>query len=357
MEKIYIADIQSICNAKNQCVGHWFALAKNYIALFKEKCDVVVAGGPVYREEFGKYSYLSLPKNVNDGMGCLSRYLAFYLNARYLFNQAQRQTIVMQYGSPFSTHIAVLLGYKKSNVYLIEYSTVGIQGLFKQIVWTFLKRKICGIICPSEKVGKNFSVPYCVVPDYIYTGEDFKFSSSYYDKKYDFCVIGRLNKDKGILEIINALKNKGCSVLIAGKPDSQDYYNSIYQSACGASNIELHLDYLSTIEYQTYLNQSRFAILNYQSEYSNRSSGVVFDTLFAGLPVIGNRCFSLQFIEDNGLGMVLDNLNDIDVNLILNESFYNKCLANIADYCKENKKSSENLVSFIKSNNKYSNKI
>lgn len=357
MEKIYIADIQSICNAKNQCVGHWFALAKNYIALFKEKCDVVVAGGPVYREEFGKYSYLSLPKNVNDGMGCLSRYLAFYLNARYLFNQAQRQTIVMQYGSPFSTHIAVLLGYKKSNVYLVEYSTVGIQGLLKQIVWALLKKRVCGVICPTEEVGEKFSVPYCVVPDYIFTGKVFICSSSYYEKKYDFCVIGRLNKDKGIIEIINALKGKGCSVLIAGKPDNPDYYNSILQSANGSSNIKLHLDYLSTIEYQSYLNQSRYAILNYQSEYSNRSSGVVFDTLFAGLPVIGNRCSSLQFVEDNGLGMVLDNINDIDLNLVLNETFYNRCRANIADYCKENKKCTEKIASFIKLNNKYSTQI
>lgn len=357
MKRIYIADIQSRCNTKNQCVGHWFALAKNYIALFKEKCDVIVAGGPVYREEFGKYSYLSLPKNVTDEMGSLSRYLAFYRNARYLFNQAKGDTIILQYGSPFSTHIAILLGYKKSNVYLIEYSTVGIQGFLKHIIWRLLKRKICGVICPSEKVGKNFSVPYCVVPDYIYTGECFKSSSSFYDKKYDFCVIGRLNKDKGIVEIINTLKNKGCSVLIAGKADCLDYYNSILQSACSASNIELHLDYLSTIEYQTYLSQSRYAILNYQSEYSNRSSGVVFDTLFAGLPVIGNRCASLQFIEDHGLGMVLDSLNDIDLNSILNESFYNRCLANIADYCKENKKSSEKLAGFITLNNKYSNQI
>lgn len=357
MKRIYIADIQSICNTKNQCVGHWFALAKNYIALFKEKCDVVVAGGPVYREEFGKYSYLSLPKNVTDEMGSLSRYLAFYRNARYLFNQAKGDTIILQYGSPFSTHIAVLLGYKKSNTYLIEYSTVGIQGFVKQIVWSLLKRKVCGVICPSEEVGKKFSVPFCVVPDYIYTGTDFNCQSSYYDKKYDFCVIGRLNKDKGIIEIIDALKGKGCSVLIAGKPDSQEYHNYILQSVKGASNIELHLDYLSTVQYHTYLSQSRYAILNYQSEYSNRSSGVVFDTLFAGLPVIGNRCASLQFIEDHGLGMVLDSLNDIDLNSILNESFYNRCLANIADYCKENKKSSEKLASFITLNNKYSNQI
>ena len=357
MKRIYIADIQSICNTKNQCVGHWFALAKNYIELFKEKYDVVVAGGPVYREEFGKYSYLSLPKNVSDGMGCLSRFLAFYRNTRNLFNQAKGQVIVFQYGSPFSTHISILLGYKKSNVYLIEYGTIGIQGLLKKFVWNLLKRKVCGVICPSEEVGKNFSVPYCVVPDYIYTGEDFIFSNSYYDKKYDFCVIGRLNKDKGIVEIINALKGKECSVLIAGKPDNQDYQNSILQSANGVSNIKLHLDYLSTIEYQSYLSQSRYAILNYQSEYSNRSSGVVFDTLFAGLPVIGNKCSSLQFIEDNELGMVLDNINDIDLNLVLNETFYNRCRANIADYCKENKKCTEKITSFIKLNNKYSTQI
>jgi glycosyltransferase involved in cell wall biosynthesis len=286
-------------------------------------------------------------------MGSLSRYLAFYRNARYLFNQAKGDTIILQYGSPFSTHIAVLLGYKKSNTYLIEYSTVGIQGFVKQIVWTLLRRKVCGVICPSEEVGEKFSVPYCIVPDYIYTGTDFNFKSSYYDKEYDFCVIGRLNKDKGIIEIISALKGKGCSVLIAGKPDSQEYHNYILQSVKGASNIELHLDYLSEIEYQSYINQSRYAILNYQLEYSNRSSGVVFDTLFAGLPVIGNRCRTLQFIEDNGLGMICDDLNNIDLNLILNESFYNKCLVNIADFCINNKKNSEKLASFIKQNNKY----
>ena len=178
-----------------------------------------------------------------------------------------------------------------------------------------------------------------------------------FGKKYDFCIIGRLNKDKGIVEIINALKGKQCSVLIAGKPDNKDYHNSILHSVCDTSNIELHLDYLSTSEYQTYLSQSRFAILNYQSEYSNRSSGVVFDTLFAGLPVIGNRCISLQFIEDKGLGIISDDLNNIDLDSVLNESFYNECLINIADYCKENMKSGEILANFINLNNKLSNQI
>lgn len=45
-----------------------------------------------------------------------------------------------------------------------------------------------------------------------------------------------------------------------------------------------------------YLEASKYAILNYSGEYSNRSSGVVFDTLFNGVPVIGKKC---QYLSKN----------------------------------------------------------
>lgn len=344
---LFVADIQSICNEKNQCIGHWFAFAQMYQQLFAGISKVVVAGGDVYEPSFGNNNFLLLPFNVNEGTKHFEILRRFIINAIELFKQAKGQTIVLQYGSPFSTHIAALLAYKKCNLYLIEYSTDGIRGVVRSFVWSLLKKKVKGIICPNDEIGKSFGVPYCVVPDYIYTGDIQNTSIAFEEKLFDFCIIGRLNEDKGVVETINALKNKECKLLIAGNPDSDSYKSEIQNAIIGAPNITLDLGFLPKEKYDHYIKYSKFAILNYQEEYSNRSSGVVFDMLFAGVPVIGHKCKSLEFIEDMKMGILFDNIELFKPEIAYDERIYNMYINNIIEYRRLHKMYKEKLLSFF----------
>ena len=64
----------------------------------------------------------------------------------------------------------LLFFHKKSKLFFIQYSLEGLRNRIGRIFFRLAKHKIDGIICPNEDVGNGYGLPYCVVPDYIYTG-------------------------------------------------------------------------------------------------------------------------------------------------------------------------------------------
>ena len=69
---IYITDLKS-CNVDGKCVGHYFAFADNYLAIFRDTCRAVVAGGPIYRSRY-KENLVPLPCDGIEKNGKLSFY-------------------------------------------------------------------------------------------------------------------------------------------------------------------------------------------------------------------------------------------------------------------------------------------
>lgn len=209
-----------------------------------------------------------------------------------------------------------------------------------------IKNRVDGIICPNDEVGKAFGRPYCVVPDYIYTGEDKKCPVDYKSKTYDFCIVGRLNKDKGVVESARRLNGTKYKVLIAGQ--ANDSYSEELKKAChGCDNIDLRLGYVSDEDYKRYINESRYCILNYQGEYSNRSSGVVFDIIFSGVPVVGNSCKALQFVKDYEIGHIYDNIDELSAEGLFDEKKYEIYLDNICKYRQLHSEYYKKLSTFV----------
>lgn len=344
MSKIFVADILSHTD-EGKSVGHYFALARNYQELFGGR--VVVAGGPVYRMGFDTSELLVLPYNTS-GTGLKTRIKTFF-NACKLFKEAQGHIIILQQCTTITMFLCIALFYHgKSRLYLIQYSSEGFRMKLGQIFFRFAKKKIDGIICPNDTVGNYFQgVPYCVVPDYIYTVNTENKTFSYKDKYYDICIVGRIAPEKGVVEVARYFSNTKYKVLIAGRPQTEELTKELREACEHSSNIKLHLDYISEQEYTDYLNNSKYAILNYSAEYSSRSSGVVFDMLFNNIPVIGRRCESLQFIEKYELGMVYDEICDINIEKIFDIDFYEKTQIRIKEYCKGMYKHAERLQRFI----------
>lgn len=343
--RIIIADILSnTINGKQ--TGHYFALARNYLELFGKQC--FVAGGPVYKKSFQEKELIVLPNNNVEGDGMLKLRLRTFKNARHLFKETMGDIIVLQQCTTITTFLCILFFYhKKSKLFFIQYSLEGLRNRIGRILFRLSKHKIDGIICPNEDVGNGYGLPYCIVPDYIYTGISATSVIPYEKKIYDFCMVGRISEEKGIIEAAKVLSNKPYKVLIAGRPQTDNLETDLRHACTNSQNIELHLEFVTDEAYKYYLSNSKYAILNYKGEYSKRSSGVVYDTLFSGVPVIGCNCKALSFIEKNKMGVLFENIRDFDFGDVLEESKYEMYQKRISEYRKTHKEYKEKLYNFL----------
>ena len=107
------------------------------------------------------------------------------------------------------------------------------------------------------------------------------------------------------------------------------------------------MDYISEENYTQYLNESRYCILNYSGEYSQRSSGVVFDTLFADVPVVGRECKALDFIKQKNLGLLFDNINTFEPSIVLSKEVHEQYKKSIREYRLEHLKYIKKLKAFL----------
>lgn len=346
MKNLIIADVHSN-NNNGICTGHYIPLARMYYVMFKSFVNIKISSGPIYLKSFSKDLVIQLPYDMIAGDSFIVNRMKALVNSYNLYKKVKGDTIILQDGRPVTNHTGIALFYhKKSKLFLIKYTTNGLHSFFGRMLWAFIKNRVDGVICPNNEVGKAFGLPYCVVPDYIYTGDIKQCPISYADKKFDFCVVGRLNKDKGVVQTVKKLAETKFKTLIAGQAD-KDYEQEIIDACHGADNIELRLGYVSDADYNNYINYSRYCILNYQGEYSNRSSGVVFDIIFSGVPVVGNLCKALDFIEENRIGHIYDDLNTFDAEMLFDENLYSTYLENINLYRQKHKDYLKKLVAFV----------
>lgn len=347
MNKLYIADVGSFAY-KGRSTGHYIPLAQNYVEVLGDEYDVIVAGGPAYKEAFSGSQLLELPYN-NPGNGWRDK-IHLFKNCIKLFKEAKGETIVLQQSSITTAFIGIGLFYrKKSKLYVIEYSSSSINSPIKKFFYNLAKNKIDGILCPNDEVGRAFGRPYCVIPDYIYAGDANTQTLSFEQKKYDFCIVGRLAPEKGAVEVAKKFAGTNVKILIAGRPQTKELGDELQAVCARAENIELHLGFIERADYERYMHESKYAMLNYQGEYSVRSSGVVFDTLFSGVPVIGQRCKALQFVEENGCGYLFDDLDGFDPQTVLSSDIHAKFIKGIDTYRDTHKEHKQRLVKFIKS--------
>lgn len=344
LKKIFIADIRSNSN-DGKSTGHFIPVARMYQNIFNNS---IIAGGPIYKKYFKDSELLILPYNISGTS--LKDKIRTMKNCIKLFNVANGHIIILQQSSVVTSFLAILLFYhSKSKLYLIQYSNDCFKSIIGRVLYKLIKYKIDGIICPTEKLGNSYGVSYCVVPDYIYIDNENKneLNKDYNKTIYDFCILGRIAPEKGVIECAKRFVNSEYRIIIAGKPQTSDIENELKRICNKAKNIDLLLDYISDEQYNYYIRQSKFALLNYQETYSDRSSGVVFDMLFNNLPVIGKRCETLDFIEEKKMGYLYSNIYEFNPQIVMQKELYNNYIGNIHNYRTEHRKYIYKLKSFI----------
>lgn len=344
--RIIIADINSRCS-NGVVTGHGIAVAENYRQLSNSETEVVVAGGPAYAKRFPDAIVLDYDTDASLSVREIKRRNLH--NIKQLFELCPNDIIVFQSCAVATSFLGIALYKPKTcRVYVIQYNTDGLSSWLKRLFFSAAKRKIAGVVCPDASVGSAYGCPYCVVPDYIYSDSREKPQMPYTEKKYDFCMVGLIYPDKGTVETARALMGTSYKVLIAGKAATPEIAAELTAIAEQSPHMELRLRYLPEEEYQQCLKESRYCILNYSGAYSEHSSGVVFDVLFNGVPVVGRRCRSLAFIESFGVGELFEKIESWNPQSLLDANLHLHFCERIQEYYRTHCAFREKLLSFLK---------
>lgn len=345
MQRLYIADIRSN-SSNNRLNGHCGAVARNYKELFHEVCDVKIVGGPIYKKYFNEEDLFLLPFDVPTAN--LLGKLKTIWNSIRLFWQAKGEIIVLQQCTVLTSYFCIALFYWwTSKLYLIDYNTSGHNRWWKHLLYYFVKYKINGVICPTKSVGEAYGRPYCIVTDYIKTNYTRIENIPFKKREYDFCIIGTIWPDKGVVEAARRLKGTGLRLIIAGAVAVNSLRSELEEIASEDDNVKLFLNYLSEDKYKEYVTHSKYCILNYSGGYNDRSSGVVLDVLFNRTPVIGNKCKALELVVNNGVGYVYNDIEKWDPVNVINEDLYNSYQLAIDKFFLKQKEYAHILRDFI----------
>ena len=290
--------------------GHYRAVAENYTSVFKG-CDFIIAGGPIYKNWCDKL--VELPCNQSSGYGHLRNKIAALRNCRALFRAANGALVILQ-SVGFATELlgVLLFANKKSKVFLIQYQPLNSRPWFCRMLYSFVRHKLRGVICPNDEVGRSFGVACCIVPDYIYTGEGESIPEIGNKSEYDFSSVGLQCRDKGSLEFARRIAETQYTLLVAGHVADPVYKKELETLAAAHPNIHLDLRYLTKVEYDNAIACGRYCVLNYTDAYSTHSSGVVYDMLHRAKPIVGRRCSALSVVEETGTGLLYDSLKDFN---------------------------------------------
>jgi len=344
MKKLYIADIRGHV-VDGRINGHIIPVARNYKEILCHDYDVIIAAGPALLNSFKKEECLVLPYNVNDTK-LKDKFLTF-INFIVLLLNAKGSPIIMQQSTTITTFISIILFYWwTSPLYMIMYNTESINTWWKRIIYNLARCKIKKILCPTDRIGKAYGKKYCVVPDFFYTKKDI-IIPPYEERIWDICIVGSLREDKGIVEAAKYLANSNINLLVAGKIRNMKLEKPLKYVVSSCSNIDLRIGFVNDEDYRKYIQKSKFCMLNYCGTYFDRSSGVVLDALYNGTPIIGNRCEALKVVEDYNLGILYDDIRDLDISKGHLFDNYYALLSNIRVFLADQKKYNEKIMEFI----------
>ncbi len=350
MNKIIIADITSLRNGENS-FGHFFQVADMYRDIFG--CNnTIVAGGPVYRKKYHLVYALKYDVDLKELEGTISRIVCKakeVINCINVLRRLNKDFIIFQDYSNTSLFLGILLCKTKSKLFLIQYKSE-VEKFYRKFLFSLIRDRISGIIVPNKKVGEKYKVPYLVVPDYIYTHDKFPEKKEAYE--YDYGVFGIIREGKDVVGVAMKFIGSKKKIIIAGSVQSKILLEKLTEISINNKNIIFINKYLSQKEYKFYFNNTRVIILPYTDDYyEDASSGVVFDILFAGKPVIARRFPVFSFIKEKELGLLYDKLEEINFENLWSREEYSKFQKNIEKYICINRDNKKRLVNFISEGN------
>ena len=121
-------------------------------------------------------------------------------------------------------------------------------------------------------------------------------------------------------------------------PSYKDLYNLVYG-----------IFYLSDEEYSDSIRRTKIVILPYKDDYKNQSSGVVYDVLFRGKPVLTRKYDNFKFINSYHVGETYDKtIDEIDLDLMVQKAQSGWYYEQVKKFITQNRNQIKDLEHFIK---------
>lgn len=300
-KSLLLVDTTSLSH-KGKIYGHGAKVAQNWYCALSDYFNVKVAGSYLYKGIIPDEDFLQLPFPYNENDNTLVYKIKCILNGiRALCSKVDVIIFQNQFITPVYVAIHLFPKKKRKKIYIIEYSNpIDVPNRPNEGRW-FLKiqNKINGIITSLTSVSESVSCRSYVIPDY-FPEKSFPICKN---KTIDFVVLGTASYQKDYEMVVDALNRTNYTCVIAGNFEDKARYRKLKNLA--SDNVTIVDQYLSEDQYTSYIEASKFVILPYNREhYSEKSSGVVLEALYLGVPVIVPDVPSFSFVRENELGLL-----------------------------------------------------
>ena len=122
-------------------------------------------------------------------------------------------------------------------------------------------------------------------------------------KKYDLLFVGRLSREKGILQLLDILEPTISIGILGNGPLAEE----IADRAKSSGNIE-YLGFVSNDKIKSVMRRARYLII--PSVWYENNPVIVMEAYSVGLPVIGSRIGGIpEILEDSRTGFLIEMKN------------------------------------------------
>ncbi len=357
--KILIADSYCEVNKDKTLSGHYIHYFRDMYRVLKTDHDITIGCSKEYKKsltsEFPEMKFLLLKSNPSwDQKKRIIPRIKQYLNISKIIKK-NYNVIILQSSDILYVSISIIINNKYINdkkIYLTIYNdftnNLGFKNKIRMYIFNKAKKYLSGVITGSDLILKKYDIKGIVTTDYISRKIKGIFDSDN-PLKYDILMLGIIFSFKNVEKVIELVMGTDLKVLIAGRFDSEERYNRVNYNTKNSSNITIINKYLSEIEYNEYINESRFVILPYDTTIV-QSSGVYYEALINLKPVIVSNAPFFKDVEKIGIGYNYNNLPKDPTPILRDEEKYKNMQKRIYDYIvKIQEESEKKLLDYFRS--------
>ena len=313
MNRITLVDYIGYCDSKGEVTGHTAKTLKETKEMLSDSYDVSMVVTPPYAQFFDDsciasvLPYESSPQRQSSKFKKIGLYIK---KIRAVRNIVNNESTVWFVNTDFWLNVGLLFSKKKKRqkIFATNYLDFYSKKNLKNFIYNCAVKKINCVFHTNVELKRD---KHQYVPDYWFDKRKY---DKYFvkEKQKDVYICGEINEGKDIIGAIEAFNANGEALIICGKFASQSTYKEVVTKA--HKNIRIENIRLDDDAYYRELAKHRFVLLPYREEsYSNRSSGVVLESIFLGNIVIGPK-FLLRQLGIAGIEYdSIDELQQIDL--------------------------------------------
>lgn len=348
MKKIAIIDTLTL-TLDDSVYGHFHKVSLQLHQILSKIFDVKIIAGKTYTKYFDNSAIDPLPyitsKKDFDSKSFfieIRNKLKSVVNTIFVLRKKEYDVLIFHDNNNSLLYFTLLFFKPNNHIILIRY-TKNNSSLSN---WLFekIKNKISFIISSLDNVAISYGIDYILLPDYFPSNTTIKELTA---TLYDFVMVGTINECKDIEDVLESVLHSNLTLNIAGHFENELQYDNVINKYGNCERISITNKYLTEEEYENYIATSKFVLLPYKKDsYSNRSSGVILDAIYAGRSVIGSNIDAFQIIRDQKIGFIYNiSLSEIIPQVV--SCNYQKILKNVKQVRKSYEDASEKLLNKI----------